>query len=483
MTLARRLDASVALVAAAAHAGVLRNGFAVDDVAIAANPLLQRVATLPAAMAAPWWHPDPHLYRPLATLMIGAELLLAHGAAWLPHLVNVALHAGIAVLVSQLARRWLQPIAAAGAGACFALLPAHAEAVGTIVGQAELLAAAALMGTMLVVTRVAAPTPRSRLAVFVLAVVALASKEGGVTAPVLALGAAWALPRARPYAWTNAFAALAGIVVLLLARLIVLGTLGGDRAHPAFRTLGPWRRLVAATSMLPHSAAMLLLPVPPAINYVPPWQSVLHPSPGALLVGVMLVAGGLALLVAHVRHPSVTTLGALIVAVTLAPTANLLFASGVAVSGRGMYAPSIGTALLSGALLAALARRAPSVAGIVATGYLLACAVVTVREGPVWRSSASALAAAEARGPDSYWVPRGRAYLARDAGRPAEALGYFRRAATLMPVDWEMLTDGATVALAAHDTVDAERWLAAAVAAHPGTGRARVRLDALRRTR
>ena len=93
------------------------------------------------------------------------------------------------------------------------------------------------------------------------------------------------------------------------------------------------------------------------------------------------------------------------------------------------------------------------------------------------------MAAAAERGPDSYWVARGRAYAARDDGHPAESLVHFRVAASLMPVDWEMLTDGATVALAAHDTVDAERWLAAAVAAHPEGGRARVRLDALRRTR
>ena len=370
MNTERRLEAAVASVAAAVYAGSLRNGFAVDDVVIAANPLLQRVRTLPAAMGAPWWYPDPHLYRPLTTLLLGLELRLAGGAAWLPHLVNVALHAGVAVLVMRLARRWISRGAAAGAGVAFAVLPAHAEAVASIVGQAELLAAASLLGLMLIVTRATAPTRSARLAAFALAAAALAAKEGGVAAPALALGAAWAVRGARPHAWRYALSALAGTVVLLLARLIVLGTLGGDRAHPIFRTIGPGRRLLAALSMLPRSAAMLVLPVQPAINYAPPWPSVVHPPAGAVFAGVVLVSVALLALTVHVRRPTVATLALLIVTATLAPTANLLFASGVAVSGRGMYAPSIGSALLIGALLERIARGASSVASSAALGLL-----------------------------------------------------------------------------------------------------------------
>jgi hypothetical protein len=109
-------QALVALSAVAAYLRAPLNGFAVDDVVIASHPLLQRASTLPAAAFAPWWYPTEHLYRPLSTLVIGSELLLAHGAAWLPHTINVLLHALVAVLVMRFAARWLPLQAALAAG-------------------------------------------------------------------------------------------------------------------------------------------------------------------------------------------------------------------------------------------------------------------------------------------------------------------------------------------------------------------------------
>jgi hypothetical protein len=405
------------------------------------------------------------------------ELLIGRGAAWLPHTTNVLLHALAAVLVTKLCRRWLPAAASLGAGLYFALLPAHGEAVATLVARAELLAAVALLGMLLVVSRDEAPTRRTSLLVAALSAAALASKEGGVAAPVLALGAAWAYPAARPHAWRWALAAFAGTVVLLMARFAVLGELGGDVPHALFRPLSAIQRLPVALSLLPTTAAMLFLPMRPAINFTPPLHVVLSPPTLRVVGGTLLVLVAVAALVVHIRRPSAWTLGFLIISATAAPTANLLFASGVVLSGRSVYAPSIGGALLIGVVLARLCatRLRPVAIGATAC-YLAACAVLTWNEVPVWRGSETAIAAAAARSPESYWVPMTRAYQARNAGQPIEALGHFRQAARLLPFDSEMLTDGAALALSQGDTADATQWLRQAVEANPRARRARMRL-------
>ena len=467
----------VALSALAVYCTAPWNGWAIDDVVIAAHPLLQSLRTLPQAMTSPWWYPTQHLYRPLATGTIGVELRLVAGAPWLSHATNVLLHAIAAMLVTRLCRRWLAPLPSLGAGLYFALLPAHAEGVATLVARAELLAAVALLAMLLVVTRGDSPTPRTRLLVALASATALASKEGGVAAPVLAFGAAWALPAVRPHARQWALAALAGTVVMLVARVAVLGELGGDVPHAVFRTLSAAQRIPVALSLLPTTAAMLFLPVRPAINFSPPFELVQAPPPLHVAAGALLIVCVAGALVVHVRRPSAVTLGLLVIGATAAPTANVLFASGVVLSGRSVYAPSVGAALLVGAALAwAAAGRLRQLALAATACYLVACAVLTWQEVPVWRGSSSAIAASAARSPRNYWVPMTRAYMARDDGRPAEALAQFRAAADLLPFDTEMLTDGASLALARGDTADATRWLRTALAVNPRARRARARL-------
>jgi hypothetical protein len=278
--------------------------------------------------------------------------------------------------------------------------------------------------------------------------------------------------------------AAAGTVVLLMARLIVLGTLGGDVPNTMFRTLSTGTRLTVALSLLPWSGAMLFLPVRPAINVSLPPHVVQSPSMAAVAVGVLMVCVGLAALYVHWRRPSAWSLGMVIVAATLAPTSNVLFASGVVLSGRSVYAPSIGAALIVGVSLHVMgATRVRRLVPVAAGSFLAWCAAVSWREVPVWKSSATALHAAEERSPESYWGPMGLAYLARDEGRPEEALKHFTRAAELSPYDWEMLSDAAALALTHGDTARAERWLRTAVTVNPLARRARARLVTLSRAR
>ena len=467
---------AVALAALAVNFGALFDGLALDDTAIFAHPALASWRALPSALVSPWWCATGRLYRPLALLSLGVDRQVAGGSPWLAHAGNLAMHAAVAALVVVLARRFLAPWPAFAAGLLVAVLPVHVESVASLVGRAELLAALALMLLLLLVTRAAAPTRRAELGAALLAAAALAAKESGAVAPLLAAAAAYAISRQRAHVRRWGSAALCGTLALLAARVAVIGAIGGDVPHPFLRALSPVTRFGVGLANLPRTAAMLLLPIHPAIEEVPPLASASHPSLALLGAGALLLAAVLALVAIHLRRPSALTLGAWILAAAIAPTSNLLFAEG-ALTARTLYAPSIGAALMAGAALAWLASRgAGKVLALAVAAVCVASAVVDAREVRVWRDTSSVIAAMVARRADNYRGHELLAYSLRDAGDDRDALPHFSRAIALFSGDAELLTDGAVVALRVRDTSTAERWLSAAVQGSPRAARARTRL-------
>ncbi len=142
------------------------------------------------------------LFRPITTLTYALDYAL-HGR-WMPgyHAVNIALHALASVLVLALARRLARAAMperadrlALLAGLLFALHPAHVEAVGTIFGRTEPLAAVFTLGALLLALRWRDAVWRLPAAVLLLALGVL-SKEVAVVAPALFLLAALATPEA-----------------------------------------------------------------------------------------------------------------------------------------------------------------------------------------------------------------------------------------------------------------------------------------------
>ncbi len=473
----------VALAAVAFNFGALFDRLALDDTAIFSHPALASWHPLPRALASPWWYATSRLYRPLALLSLGVDRELTGGAPWLAHAENLVLHGTVAALVVVLGRRFLAPSSAFGAGLMVAVLPVHVEAVASVVGQAELLAGLALVMLLVVVTRVAAPTRRAEVGAALLAAAAIAAKESGAVAPLLAVAAAYALPHQRPHARRWGAAALCGTLTLLAARVMVLGTLGGDAPHPYFRALSPLARFGVGLANLPRTAAMLTLPIPPAIEEVPPLASAWHPSVALLCGGAVLLILVLGLMALHLRQPSAVTLGAWVLAATIAPTSNLLFAEG-ALTARTLYAPSLGAALIVSGVLARLASRGARAVCVAAVAALcVVSAIVDAREVHVWRDTPSVIAAMVARRADNYRGHELLAYSKRDAGDDRAALPHFARAIALFPGDAELLTDAAVVALRVRDTSSAERWLTTAVQGSPRAARARTRLYTILRAR
>jgi tetratricopeptide (TPR) repeat protein len=195
-------------------------------------------------------------------------------------------------------------------------------------------------------------------------------------------------------------------------------------------------------------------------------------------LGVALVALALVALVRHLRSPSLATLGVCIAAATLAPTANLLFPSGVLLAGRCLYAPSIGVALAGGSLIMAArswplnVRRATSVATLC---WVSAGAWWSVRETSVWHDADTLGAAMLARQPRSYRTHVYVAEIARARGDAREALPHYRVAVGLFPRDAHQLYSAASTALVTGDTASALKWLERAIMLAPDNWQARTR--------
>src|SRR2546430_6553808 len=97
--------------------------------------------TLFRSFAAPYWTPElgGHMCRPLVIAGFALDALV-DGTVWF-HAVNLLWHAGVAVAVAALARRWMDTSGGLVAGLLFAVHPVHVEAVANVVGRAELMAA------------------------------------------------------------------------------------------------------------------------------------------------------------------------------------------------------------------------------------------------------------------------------------------------------------------------------------------------------
>jgi hypothetical protein len=496
-----------ALIAVALYLPSLRNRFAYDDeVIVAGNTRIHHWATVESALRIPYWYTSGHLYRPLTTLSLALDWMIGGGSPLPFHVVNVLWHAAVVALVARLALQWWSPGAAFGAGLWFAIHPVHVEAVANVVGRSELMCAAALLALAIVTVRAAqpAPTPRAAAAggthptapervgtahlivVGALAAAAMATKETGIAAPVIAWAGSWlatnGIPagadrdRARRAAWRTTVAASLGMVLVLAVRFSVLGGLAGDDPHPAFGAVTPPHAILLALASLPRAIGLVLAPQLPRNDYSPTDAALSHPDVVLIACGVALVAGAIAAFVLHTRRPGPWTFAIVFATASLAPVSNLVVHTGVVIAERTMYSPSVAAALAMGVATAAVwqhrARLPLTLAGAVATMAIF----FTETSIPTWRDTPSAVSAMRYRSPDSY---RGYYLMAgreSDEGRTVAANNDYRAAIDRFSHDPTLLYYGGVSALRAGDTTIALRWLGQSVVTDSTFLRARTAL-------
>jgi hypothetical protein len=340
----------VAAVFLAANAIGLAGGFVLDDLPlIVDNARLHAISAIPSHFASTLWpdRPGLALYRPV-TQTFWTLLWNAGGGVPFPfHLLNLVIGALVPVLLLWLLRAVkLAPSAAFAAALLFAVMPIHAEATASVIGSAELLAAAFGLASLLAFVR---GRDWIALPLFALAVL---SKEHA--AALLAVG--WLVterPRARR--WVAGAGAVAILAVVYWMRSRVAG---GWPAVPAIDNatvlLPVGKRVLTALWVQCLYLWKMFVPVTLSADYsyrqIPLVMGLADPRAWA---GVALIATSI--VVVWRRGAA----GAAVAAhwVLVLPTANLLFPVGTVMGERLAYLPSAAAAALAGLGIAEAARR------------------------------------------------------------------------------------------------------------------------------
>lgn len=291
----------MAAVATLAHGVGVGGGYVLDDTqALLEHPVVIGDAPLWEVFTREFWgRPLDGLqwsssYRPLTSLSFALEHRLTP-EPWLHHLVNLLLYVGLCVLVTQLARRWLSAGWAMGAGLLFAVLPVHVESVASVVGRADVMAAALALVSLLLCLRTGVRR-RDIAAACVAYLAALLCKEVVALLPGLAAWLLW-LDRDRdPGGWRALSPAVAlGVVGLsyIAIRHAVLPValppdfVGGDNQ---LRDMTGVAAFLGSLSVLGHYIELLAVPLRLCADHT--YGDVALPDPGhALLGGVVLAVG------------------------------------------------------------------------------------------------------------------------------------------------------------------------------------------------
>jgi protein O-mannosyl-transferase len=382
---ARALLLSLVLVAVC-YANSLSNAFILDDILIvAANERIRHVQPIQFLLQ-PYWGDLNHagIYRPLTIFSFSLEYPI--WGVWAPgyRLINLLLHALNGWLVYMLARSLLgSPVAAIAASVVYVIHPMQTEAVVSIVGRSELLAAALFFTAWLAFRK--ERTVWSAVAYFF----ALLAKESAITFPLIAmvemaLGAG-GIQKVRQSWRRFGCLAAAGLGYLCL-RSYVLGGLGIPKGGQYLNgTLTLAQRWMTSGRVFIQYFRLLFAPVRVTGDYdfnsIPlaglgDWDAWLGL---ALVLGCMIIAAVLAR-----RRPAVT-LGILFFFLTLLPVSNWIIPIALLMAERFLYMPAFGFALISGIMWAGISSQ--NLRRLVAAGVVTVAIIVCMAHNYIWQDT------------------------------------------------------------------------------------------------
>jgi Flp pilus assembly protein TadD len=365
--LARRTErvvvAGVLLISAIAFVNSLDGEFVYDDrFQVLNNPTINALGNIPKMFTQSVWQfmdstsqlPVGSYYRPIfnIALIINHHLFGSEVFGW--HLASLLLHLIVVSLVYLLCRQWEMPgEVSAAAALLFGVHPAHCESVAWVSGLPDPLAAAFVLGSLILYERYCrgALSRWPMLALCAgLALLAMLCKEVAVVFPVFVAFREWqgreqegvVVRLSRVVRRTLPF--VAATVAYIILRYAVLGFI----SKPEPKTVGVTGTQVLLTipSVLLSYARMLFLPYPLAITYPSGYVS----SAGdprfwgsALAVAGMLVGAWLL-----VRSSAVGRKAFVFLLLFLLPVLNLkaFNPQESLIHDRYLYLPSVGFCIL-----------------------------------------------------------------------------------------------------------------------------------------
>jgi tetratricopeptide (TPR) repeat protein len=393
-----------------------------------------------------WWgaaRGDAPGYRPLVTL----SFAINHAVGALDprgyHAVNIALHALVSWLVFLLAARLgLETSAAIAAALLFCVLPIHTEPVAWVVGRAELMAAAAFAGALLLLLAhrsSGAAAPLGLAAVLLLT--GLFSKENAITLLAMPLVMTLVLPRTRIHRRRDlrATAALVMTTVIYFAIRASAGPLlnepAGDLLDNPLTAVSPSARVAGALSVFGRYLALTVWPSPLSVDYSFDALGIRPGFAGDAYTGLGLLAAlTLAAVAWRARsdRPAIT-FAILLTAATYSIVSNTVLLIGTVMGERLFYLPSLGLCLLLAASLSSGGRVPPSFVRAGLAAIVAGYGIVTFMRVPDWRTPVTLFEAAAIAQPRSarVYMELGSAY--GHEGRVEDAIDSFRSALAIMP--------------------------------------------------
>ena len=272
------------------------------------------------------------------------------------HVVNFLLHFFNAWLLYQLALLALKRDGAAFlAAAIWAVHPIATEAVTSIVGRADLLAAMSVLGGLLLYAKRRGPGAAATL--FAVATLGVFAKENA--AVLIGLMLLWELSFGEGIAgvkarWMEYAAVLASLVVLFAVRQAVLGSL--PVPQPVYVD-NPIRGADFVTGRLTAIKVigldLWLLLVPWGLSADRSFGEIALATPADVWawLALVVVSAILTLAILRYRKDRLVFWAAGFFAIALLPTSNLLIAIGATMAERFLYLPSVGFAVVVSALL------------------------------------------------------------------------------------------------------------------------------------
>ncbi len=467
-----------AALAAVVYVPSLWNGLTYDDVVIITeNEGLRSWRSWGELLSSPYWPNESGrelgLWRPTTTLLLSIVWQASGGAAVAFHLTNLVLHAIVTFLVVRVAGSIVSTIAAGLAGVFFAIHPVHVEAVANGVGMAELLAAALVLASLIVVLQ-SDRLGAGRLAL-VLALFALGfgAKESAVVLPglVFVLDAVRNRLTLRDLStWVRDRGALLGGLVavtggMLWLRVQILGEfasalppLGGALLQevPRIWTLGEvWYqmlRVLAIPTWLSPDYSPELIPI--VLWWTPRGMVGVAGVFALLLVGWFAARRLGRFLGPGQKAPdwvAGTAMGVGWFVAAVSPVSNLVVLTGILLAERTLYLPSVGTSIAVAAICVSVigtdpgarVRRVTALSAVVFV--CLAWGVRTVTYIPVWRDNPTLFAYTAQYIPESIRAQLFRGDFRATSGDEAGALPHFRYALRRANFGFEqLLSDGVT---------------------------------------
>ncbi|MFN8549112.1 MAG: tetratricopeptide repeat protein [Candidatus Eisenbacteria bacterium] len=435
------------LLALLPYLNCLGNGYVYDDnFLILKHPALVGPFDLAKILAAPYWG-EIHsalLWRPLTTLSFSLGPQLGIDSAFLPHLINLALHALVTVLWYRLLLRlFAQANVAWAAAAIFAVHPLHTEAVTWISGRAELLCGAfSLAALHLALSEERRLRWLSPLAVLL----AVGAKESAITLPMLlfAIGRTGRPAQSGPASSSRraptlglALASLIPIAFYVVLRHQVLGSWSAPATDAADNPMIGTNLIQRFPTILDCAGRYLgltLWPARLAADYSAPVLSLLRAPTGFMGLGAIALLGLVALTVR--RRERIEGWGATFTLISYAVASNVPVPIGTIFAERLFYLPSAGLILVCVAAVAALARSRPALlrpALALLVVVIVAGAARTWVRNVDWRDEASFFKAGAAAQPKSPKLQAGVAVVFNREHRPEEALAQAAMAMQLDP--------------------------------------------------